>query len=352
MMSHPDFVFSDLFNNFNEKEELQKDLEEDILDPKNSRLVILPIDPRFEKLWLSYENYEKAFWTSHEVKLAEDKYDYDKLDPNIQHFIKMTFAFFAGADSIVNENIEINFSKITIREAKVAYAFQEMMENIHGQVYANMLSNIIEDKEERLKLIDAFKTIRPIKLMIDWAQKWIRSGRRIAFSIAAFTIFEGLMFSGSFASIYWLKQYLGDNRMKGLVQANNLIAKDEGMHTVFGCEMYSYVKHKLTKDEMNAMLTEAVTISKIFIKDAIKVDMIGMNVMLMDQYIEYVADRLLLSLKYDIIYKTKIPDQFQFMDTIGFLNKDNFFDKRPTEYQRANNSKNVASNVFNLLEDY
>jgi ribonucleoside-diphosphate reductase subunit M2 len=188
--------------------------------------------------------------------------------------------------------------------------------------------------------------------MITWAQKWIDEKRRIAFSIVVFCIFEGVMFSGAFASIYWLKKIIGEDKMKGLIQSNNLIAKDEGLHTNFGCVMYSFVKHRLSQNEIKLLMTEAVDICKEFTDDSIRVDLIGMNVHLMHEYIEYVADRLLICLGYSKIFDTKIPDQFQFMDTIGFLNKDNFFERRGTEYQKAYNDRNRADWNFKILSLY
>jgi len=339
-------------DNFDEEEEKRKDKEEELLNEKNYRLAIKPIDNKYKTLWDIYKKYVEAFWTPEMVDFNQDQYDFQKLDPNIQHFIKMVLAFFAGADSIVIENIDSNFTKITVREALVAYSFQESIENIHGEVYADMLINIITDSVERDELINAFKTVPSIKQMIGWGRKWISSKRRLAFSIVAFTIFEGLMFSGAFASIYWLKKILGEDKMKGLIQSNNYIAKDEGMHTTFGFEIYKHIVHKLSNDEMYSIINEAVEISKSFTIDAIKVELIGMNVKLMNKYIEYVADRILVGLGYEKLYNTTIPDQFQFMETIGFLNKDNFFERRSTDYQLAHNSDNKANWEFNTIDNY
>lgn len=343
---------SSLLENYDREEERRMDSEEEILKESHFRLAIKPINPKYQIFWDLYKKQHEAHWTAEEVDFSMDVHDFMKLDKNIQHFIKRILAFFAGADTIVNINIKKNFSKITIKEAEVAYGFQLMMENIHGEVYADMLINIIQDSKERNNLINAFKRVKSIKKMIQWAQKWIESERRIAFSIVVFVIFEGLMFSGAFASIYWLKKIVGEDRMKGLIQSNNLIAKDEGMHTNFGCVMYDFVVHKLTQTEINTLMTEAVQICKEFTKDAIRVDMIGMNTELMHSYIEYVADRLMVYLGYDKIYNTKIPDQFQFMDTIGFLNKDNFFERRPTEYQKAYNDRNRANWSFKINSEY
>lgn len=337
---------------YDKESEKMKDLEEPILSENNVRLAIKPVDPKYQILWDLYEKQSDAHWTAKEIDFSSDRHDFMKIDENIQHFIKMILAFFAGADTIVNINIKKNLSKITVKEAEVAYAYQQMMENIHGEVYADMLLNIIDDVDEREKLISAFKEVKSIKLMIDWAQYWINSDRRIGYSIVVFVIFEGLMFSSAFASIYWLKKIVGENKMKGLMQSNNLIAKDEGLHTIFGSTMYHFVKHKLSYEEIICVMQGAVDIAKTFTEDAIRVDMIGMNINLMNKYLEYVADRLMVYLGYEKIYNTPIPDQFQFMDTIGFLNKDNFFERRPTEYQKSYNNKNRAVGSFNILKDY
>lgn len=343
---------TDLLKNYDVKAEQKMDSEEDILNEDKKRLAIKPIDPKYQVIWDLYKKQFEALWTPEMIDFSNDKYDFIKLDKNTQHFIKMILAFFSGADKIVNNNIKQNFSRITIIEAEVAYGFQQMMEFVHGEVYADMLNNIVEDSTERDNLINAFKTVKSIKSMIDWAQQWIDSGRRIGFSIVAFTIFEGIMFSGAFAAIYWLKKILGEDKMKGLTQSNNYIAKDEGMHTNFGCIMYDFVKYRLTQEEISVMMIDAVDIAKDFTKDAIRVDLIGMNVKLMSEYLEYVADRLLVYLGYEKIYNTPNPDQFQFMDTIGFLNKDNFFERRATEYQKAYNTKNKADWKFEIKKVY
>ena len=352
-----------LLENYNPIDEAQKDMDECILDDNNARLAILPNDPTYQILWDLHKKQREAIWFPDEIDFSSDRHDFMSLvdtkseeknehGKNVQHFIKMILAFFAGADSIVNINIKCKLSKITIKEAEVAYAFQQMMENIHGEVYANMLIDIIDNPTERYELINAFKNVDSIKAMIDWGKKWIENDRRIGFSLVAFVIFEGLMFSGAFAAIYWLKKIIGESKMKGLMQSNNLIAKDEGMHTNFGCAMYNFVKHRLTKEEFEALMMEAVGISKNFVRDAIRVDMIGMNVDLMSSYLEYTADRLCVLMGYDKIYNTAMPDAFQFMDAIGLTNKDNFFERRPTEYQKSYNSKNKADWKFKIIKNY
>lgn len=345
-------TLSSLLDNYDVENERKLDSEEELLDTTYFRLAIKPIHPKFEVLWSLYKKQVAAFWTPEEIDFTNDRHDFKNLDENKKHFIKRVLAFFAGADTIVVNNIKENFSKITIKEAECAYGYQQMMENIHGEVYADMLINIIESKTEIDELINAFKTVNSIKLMIGWANKWISSDRRIGFTIMAFTIFEGLMFSGAFASIYWLKKIIGGDKMKGLIQSNNLIARDEGLHTNFGCIIYDYVIHRLSPDEAKTMMSEAVNIAKTFTQDSICVDMIGMNISLMNNYLEYVADRLMIYLGYDKIYNTCNPEAFSFMETIGFLNKDNFFERRTTEYQKAFTTNNTAEWRFNRVSEY
>lgn len=348
-----DYVYSKLLDDYDLEKEKAMDCEEEILKESNFRFAIKPIDPKYQIIWDLYKKQHSSRWSAEEIDFSKDGFDFLNLDKNIQHFIKMILAFFAGADSIVNINIKEKFFKITVKEIEVAYGFQLMMENIHGEVYADMLINIIQDKNEINRLINAFKTVKSIRMMMGWAKKWIDTERRMAFSVMAFSIFEGLMFSGAFAAIYWLKKAVGDDKMKGLIQSNNLIAKDEGMHTNFGCIVYDYIVHKLSVGEAKIMMTEATDIAKIFVKDAIRVDLIGMNVKLMEDYLEYVADRLMVCLGYEKIYNTQMPNCFEFMKTIGFLNKDNFFERRPTEYQTAYNKNNSATNWnFRIIDKY
>lgn len=344
--------YSVLLDNVDIEAERIMDSEEELLDPANDRLVLKPINPKFMVVWNLYKKQAEAFWTPEKIDFSRDKHDFVKLHPNVQEFIKKILAFFAGADSIVNINIQEQFSKIRVKEANVAYAFQEMMENIHSEVYSDMLDNIIVKTREKDELINAFKTVESIKNMIGWGKAWIESERRVAFSIMAFTIFEGLMFSGAFAAIYWLKHQLGDDKLQGLIGSNEFIARDEGMHTNFGCLMYDFVINRLTVDEAMTMMGEAVDIAKEFNKDAIKVRLIGMNEELMGQYIEYVADRLLVYLGYEKMYNTAIPEAFAFMEQIGILNKNNFFERRTSEYQMAHNQENTADWHFKILEKF
>lgn len=333
------------------EEDARKDSEELILNEDTNRLVLKPIDPNFSDIWNLYKTQEAAHWTAESVDISSDRFDFESLDEDIQEFIKMTLAFFAGADTIVNINIAQNLSKIQVKEAIVTYNFQTMMENVHSEVYSNMLTGIIADETERKKLVNAFEEVESIKRMFKWAEEWTNSNRRIGFSIFAFTVFEGLFFSSAFASIYWLKNHIGKNQMQGFTKSNEYIARDEGMHTNFGCLMYSYVKHRLSVEEAEMLMTEAVDIAKQFNHDAIKVKLIGMNENLMSEYIEYVADRLMVYLGYEKIYNTNIPAALAFMENIGINNKNNFFEGRTTDYQKAHN-KNNKDHEFKILEDY
>jgi ribonucleoside-diphosphate reductase subunit M2 len=345
-------VYSTLLQNVDVEEERRLDAEEEILDPANDRLVLKPINAKFKVVWDLYKKQVEAFWTPEKIDFSRDKYDFKKLNGDVQEFIKRILAFFAGADTIVNINIQEQFSRIKVKEAIVAYAFQEMMENIHSEVYSDMLDNIIRNPVEKNKLINAFKTVDSIKDMIGWGQAWIGSERRIGFSIMSFVIFEGLMFSGAFAAVYWLKHQLGDDKMQGLIGSNEFIARDEGMHTNFGCLMYDFVIHRLSVEDARTMMKEAVEIAKNFNRDAIPVRLIGMNEDLMCQYIEYVADRLMVYLGYEKIYDSKIPEAFAFMEQIGVLNKNNFFERRTSEYQMAHNKDNTADWQFRILDKY
>lgn len=346
------FKFSKLLTDYDPIIEAKKDSEEEILKESNFRLAIKPIDKKYQIFWDLYKKQMDAFWTASEIDFSNDRYDFEKLSRPFKHFIKRNLAFFAGSDTIVVLNIKEKFRKITVREIDIPYSFQLMMENIHGEVYADMLLNIVKSVKEQRRLINAYKNIESIRIMMDWAQKWSKSNRSIGYIVFAFVIFEGLMFSGAFVSIYWLKKILGDDKMKGLVQSNNLIARDEGMHTNFGCLVYYDIKHRLTDEEAIMMMKEGVDIAKMFTKDAIRIDMLGMNIELMNEYLEYVADRLMIYLGYQKIYGTKIPDAFKFMETIGFLNKDNFFERRTTDYQRSYNSKHTAEWKFRTLSVY
>jgi ribonucleotide reductase beta subunit family protein with ferritin-like domain len=287
-----------------------------------------------------YNKQEGSFWRATEVDLSGDMRDWVKLSVDEQYFIKNILAFFAGSDGIVNWNISTRFKEdIALlgdkyKEAKLIYAFQEMMENIHGIMYSLLIDTYIKDTDEKNHLFNAIETIPCVKQKADWAIKWIMD-EKSTFSqrLVAFAIVEGIFFSGSFCAIYWLKKR---GLMPGLTSANEFIARDEGMHTETACIIYKLINNPINKLDMYAMLDDAIKIEKEFITQSIPCDLIGMNSETMCQYIEFVADNLLVNLGYEKMYNVEFPSMFSFMDAISIQGKTNFFEKRPTEYQKAN----------------
>lgn len=327
------------------------DFIEPLLDPKNERFTVFPIE--YPTIWKLYKKQQDANWRAEEIDFTKDYDDFMKLDPNEQWCIKRILAFFAASDGIVNFGIKERFLReIKIMEAQIAYGFQLMMESVHGEVYSLMLENIIRDPLERDQLFNAIQTIDSIKMMSDWAMKWIRSDKSFAHRVIANAAVEGIFFSGAFAIIFWLKKYRshGKNIMDGLIKSNQLISRDEGLHCDYGCELYSLLVKKLDAETVYELIDEAVSISKMFSTDSIKCELIGMNKQLMSEYIEYVADRLLVQLGYEKKYNQINP--FDFMDSISLPHKINFFESRPTEYQLAFNQQNLARRKLVILDDF
>jgi ribonucleoside-diphosphate reductase subunit M2 len=323
------------------------DNDEPLLNEANMRFTIFPIE--YNDIWEMYKLQQASFWKAEEIDFSKDYHDSLTLTKDEQHYIKMILAFFASSDGIVNFNLRERFlNDIKIIEAQTVYAWQMMMENIHGEVYSKMLDNIIKDPIEKAHLFDAIETVPSVKKMANWAFEWIHSSSSFAHRVIAFAIVEGIFFSGAFASIFWLQKYRchGTSFLQGLIKSNEFISRDEGMHTDFACLLYSHLKHKLKQSEVAIIMTNAVDISKEFMTDAIPCKFIGMNVDLMNTYIEYIADRLMVSLGHEKIYFSQNP--FQFIETLGMQNKNNFFESRSTEYKLAmSNDK-----VFELLEDF
>jgi ribonucleotide reductase beta subunit family protein with ferritin-like domain len=307
---------------------------EPILNSNNSRFTIYPIE--YNNIWKLYQQQMACMWKAQEVDFSKDYEDFNTLDKDVQHFIKMILSFFASSDGIINLNLSERFMKdIQIIEAKVAYTFQMTMEWVHAESYSLMLDNIIRDPIEKKKLFDSISTVESVKMISEWAMEWIDSDLSFHHRIIAFAVVEGIMFSGAFAAIFWLKKYMSNGRlfMQGLIKSNEFIARDEGLHTLFACEIYSLLQNKLSYEDVLKIVTKGADIAKIFMRDALPVKLIGMNNESMSEYIEYVSDRLLVSLGYPKYYNTKNP--FVFMETIGMLQKTNFFESRPTEYQSA-----------------
>ena len=305
--------------------------KEPILEENPNRFVLFPI--KYDKLWEAYKKAESSFWTAEEIDFSKDTNDWDKLTDNEQYFIKNIIAFFAGSDGIVLENLVGNFcNEIQIPEARCFYGFQIAIENIHSEVYSLLIDKYVKDVKEKDILFNAIEEIPCVKRKAEWAIKWMsKDSASFAKRVVAFAVVEGIFFSGSFCAIFWLKKR---GLMPGLTFSNELISRDEGMHTDFAVLIYSMLTNKLESQEIYKIVTEAVEIEKNFINDSIPCAMIGMNSDLMSQYIEYVADRLIVQLGYAKYYNSDNP--FDFMQLISMENKTNFFEKRVSEYSLAN----------------
>lgn len=303
---------------------------EHILQENKDRFVMFPL--KYHDIWEMYKTAEHSFWTAEEIDLAVDLVDWDeKLNNDEKHFIKMVLAFFAASDGIVNENLAENFLKeVQYPEAKSFYGFQIAMENVHSETYSLLIDTYIKDEKEKDKLFHAIDNYPSIKEKADWALKWIQS-ESFAERLIAFAAVEGIFFSGSFCSIFWLKRR---GLMPGLAFSNELISRDEGLHCKFACLIYNkYIKNKLSEDRIKEIICSAVEIEKVFITESLPVSLIGMNAELMKQYIEFVADFWLMELGCSKVYGTQNP--FDFMDMLSLQGKTNFFEKRVGEYKKV-----------------
>ncbi|KAI9574564.1 ribonucleotide reductase small subunit [Boletus coccyginus] len=319
--------------------------EEPLLKESRRRFVLFPI--QYHEIWQMYKKAEASFWTAEEMDLSKDLHHWNaRLNDNERHFISHVLAFFAASDGIVNENLVERFSnEVQAAEARCFYGFQIMMENIHSETYSLLIDTYIKDPAQREYLFDAMDTIPCVKRKADWALKWI-SDQRSTFAerLVAFAAVEGIFFSGSFASIFWLKKR---GLMPGLTFSNELISRDEGMHTDFACLLFSHLKRRPHPDVVRRIITEAVKIEQEFLTDALPVALIGMNAKLMCQYIEFVADRLLVSLGNEKVYNVTNP--FDFMDMISLQGKTNFFEKRVSDYSKANVNQKSETVVTKVL---
>ncbi|MBK9461042.1 MAG: ribonucleotide-diphosphate reductase subunit beta [Sphingobacteriales bacterium] len=319
---------------------------EPILKDNKDRFVLFPI--KHNDIWKMYKQAEASFWTAEEIDLSSDLSDWDKLSDNERYFIKHVLAFFAASDGIVNENLVLNFMReVQIPEARCFYGFQVAIENIHAETYSLLIDTYIKDNAEKDYLFKAFETIPAIKKKADWALRWIEDAPSFAHRLIAFAAVEGIFFSGSFCSIFWLKKR---GLMPGLTFSNELISRDEGLHCDFACLLYSMLEQKLPDTELLAIITEAVRSEQEFVTDALPVSLIGMNAAMMSDYIEFVADRLLVSLGQPKHYKVQNP--FPFMEMISLQGKTNFFEKRVAEYQKAGVMATKESQVFAMDDDF
>ena len=319
---------------------------EKILTDNPGRFVLFPI--QHDDIWDWYKKQQACFWTAEEIDLGPDLIDWEKLTEDEQYFIKHVLAFFAASDGIVNENLAENFvSEVQYTEAKFFYGFQIMMENIHSETYSLLIDTYIKDNKEKDYLFNAIETMPCVKKKADWALRWIDGGS-FAERLIAFAAVEGIFFSGSFCSIFWLKKR---GLMPGLTFSNELISRDEGMHCDFACLLYNdHIENKLPKETVMKIICDAVDMEKEFVTEALPVRLIGMNADLMVQYIECVADRLLESLGCDKVYGSENP--FPWMDMISLQGKTNFFEKRVGDYQKAGITTGRDKQVFSLDEDF
>lgn len=315
------------------------EIEEPLLKEDPNRYVLFPI--QHDDIWKMYKKQMDCFWRAEEIDLSKDIDDWNKLGKNEQYFIKMVLAFFAASDGIVLENLGIRFmSEVQPAEAKAFYSFQMMMENIHSELYSQLIDTYVRDSSEKKTLFEAIDNFPCIKKKADWAIKWIQDQKsNFARRLVAFACVEGIFFSGSFCAIYWLKKR---GLMPGLTLSNQFISRDEGMHTDFAVLLYSKLLNKLSQEEIHKIIEEAVEIEKEFICDALPCRLIGMNSTLMSQYIEFVADRLVVQLGYEKIFHSGNP--FDFMEMISVENKSNFFETRVSEYSLSN--KKVEEDTF------
>lgn len=319
---------------------------EPLLTANPNRFVLFPIE--YGDIWQLYKKAEASFWTVEEVDLSKDMSDWENLTSDEQHFIKHVLAFFAASDGIVNENLVERFAQeVQVSEARCFYGFQIAMENVHSEMYSLLIDTYIREPEEKKRLFNALETIPAVKRKADWAFDWITSTTTFGERLIAFAAVEGIFFSGSFAAIFWLKKR---GLMPGLTFSNELISRDEGMHCDFAVLLYRrYLANRPSPERVRQIICEAVVIEKEFLTKALPVSLIGMNCALMSQYIEFVADRLLVDLELERVYNTKNP--FDFMEMISLDGKTNFFEKRVGEYQKMGVAKGEAK-TFRLDVDF
>jgi len=316
-----------LSNVSKEYSELEK--SDPLLMDNPNRWVMFPI--QYPAVWEMYKKHEASFWTAEEVDLSQDNKDWEKLSDAEKHFIKHVLAFFAASDGIVLENLASQFStEVQLPEARAFYGFQMAMENIHSETYSLLIEQYIREPAEKEKIFDAIHTMPAVREKAEWAVQWMQKENSFAERVVAFAAVEGILFSGSFCAIYWLKKR---GLMPGLTFSNELISRDEGLHTEFACLLYGMLQNKLPDEVVHNIIKGAVAAERRFICDALSCDLIGMNNELMTKYIEFVADRLLTALGHPKLFNATNP--FDWMELISLQGKTNFFEKRVGEYQKA-----------------
>lgn len=346
-----EFQLNKILFNFPQKLKMPSIPEEPLLTPNQDRFCMFPI--QYPQIWEMYKKAEASFWTAEEVDLSQDNRHWEMLSSDERHFIKHVLAFFAASDGIVLENLAGRFMKeVQVSEARAFYGFQIAIENIHSEMYSLLLETYIKDSDEKNMLFRAIDTIPCVEKKAKWALRWIDGSESFAERLIAFACVEGIFFSGSFCAIFWLKKR---GLMPGLTFSNELISRDEGLHCDFACLLYSLMKVKLSEEKVKGLVADAVAIEKEFVCDALPCALVGMNGDLMSKYIEFVADRLLISLGHGKMYNVQNP--FDWMELISLQGKTNFFEKRVGEYQKASvmsnlNGNGAANHVFNMDEDF
>jgi ribonucleoside-diphosphate reductase subunit M2 len=320
-------------------------ITEHLLKPDDNRYVMFPI--QYDDVWDMYKRQVDCFWRAEEVDLSKDLNDWNNLTPDEQKFIKMVLAFFAASDGLVLENLAVRFmGDVQVSEVRAFYGFQIAMENIHSEMYSLLIDTYIKNSSEKTQLFQATQNFPCIAKKANWAKKWLNDDEScFAARLVAFAAIEGIFFSASFASIYWIKKR---GLMPGLTFSNELISRDEALHTEFAVLLYTKLQNQLSQNQIYEIIKEAVEIEKEFITEAIPCRMIGMNTKLMTQYIEFVADRLVVQLGYKKIYFS--PNPFDFMELISVESKVNFFERTNSEYALAN--KTVDADVFEFNADF
>ena len=344
----PQLLNADDQSHFGSIDELEKyiDSYEVVLAENPYRFTTFPI--KYDDLWRLYKKAQASFWVPEEIDFSNDTQDWEKMTPDEQHFLKHILAFFAGSDGIVNENLASNFmEEVQLSEAKSFYSYQMYNESIHSETYSLLIDKYVKDNAEKTNLFRAIQTIPSVKAKADWAFKWFGRKRQFSERLIAFACVEGILFSGSFCAIFWLKKR---GLMPGLGLSNEYISRDEALHMEFAVTLYKYLKSKPSSSAIQAIVKEAVETEKDFIIDALPCSLIGMNSDMMKQYIEYVADRLLKQLDTEPIYNSENP--FDFMENISLQAKTNFFEKRVTEYSLSGIMVNQEKQIFGTDADF
>jgi len=304
--------------------------------------------PRYPELWRMYKQHLASFWTADEIDLEGDLRDWVNLTPEERHFLTHVLAFFAASDGIVLENLNLCFSEeVRVPEARAFYGIQSAMENVHSLTYSLLIDRYVSDPDEKGDLLDAISTMPAVRAKAQWALRWMNREMSFAERLVAFACVEGVLFSGSFCAIFFMKKR---GKLPGLCVSNTLIARDEGLHTDFACALYGLLQRRLSDELAQDIVRGAVDVERVFICEALSCDLIGMNAGLMQRYIEFVADRLLSALGHPKIYGASNP--FDWMELVSFQSKANFFEARVTEYQKANVMADGAGLGFSLEEDF